>query len=84
MSPKARLVGMQAALDQIAHDSAKYGYVLVWTLSAAAAEAVRDELAALDCARAKAGDARRQATGRLEHTDGGPFAMAAAPSERSR
>jgi hypothetical protein len=75
---------MQAALDQVAHDSAKYGYVLVWTLSAAAAEAVRDELAALDCARVKAGDARKQSNGRLDHADSGPYAIAAAPSERSR
>lgn len=75
---------MQTALDQIAHESAKYGYVLVWTLSAAAAEAVRDELAALDFARTKAGDTRRHATSRLEHAESASYAMAAAPAERSR
>jgi uncharacterized protein YbbC (DUF1343 family) len=48
MSRRQQLVAMYSMLDHVAQEAGRSGYGLVTTLAAAAAEAARDELVALD------------------------------------
>jgi hypothetical protein len=87
-SKKARLAGMQAMLDHVTHESSECGYALVATLAAAAAEAVRDEIAAIDRGRDKSlgngnGNGQNMASG-FNRTNGRALALAEGPAERSR
>jgi hypothetical protein len=48
MSKRQQLVAMYSMLDHVAQEASRSGFSLVATLTAAAAEATRDEIAAHD------------------------------------
>jgi hypothetical protein len=48
MSKRQQLVAMYSMLDHVAQEASRSGFGMVATLSAAAAEAARDEIAAAD------------------------------------
>ncbi len=75
-------------LDHVTHESSECGYALVATLAAAAAEAVRDEIAAIDRGRDKSlgngnGNGQNMASG-FNRTNGRALALAEGPAGRSR
>ena len=78
-------MGMQAMLEQVAIESGQCGYAIVSTLSAAAAEAVRQELAAATLTRRRKAP-RRAANDLLpfEPDEAEEFAYAAEPADPHR
>jgi hypothetical protein len=48
MSKRQQLVSMYSMLDHVAQEASRFGHGIIATLAAAAAEATREELAALD------------------------------------